>query len=302
MFKLGNFAVKEIIRIVASDFNDNLLYTIDQLSGASIEVTAESTDITDKLGNVIRSIYQSKSATLTGNMALLSPAAINAASGSELTEAGESAALTMPAMKAIPAGSTIDVSVAKDGSIHVMGLYNNGANGIVLSQSTTASVEDKTFALVTSGEKTLLTVPDAPGVENPDDPDSYLVVYDRDVTSGIKLVNYADKFPDAVKLVMYAAVMDPCSSTYRAAFIVAPNAQADPAMTINLSADSTETDISYKLNTDYCGCDRVLYYIYFPDEDAVTTVSCAVIDESGDTPEPTPTPTPTETPTPTTTE
>lgn len=252
MFKLGNFAVKEIIRMVASDFNDNLLYTVDQLSSASIEVSSESTDIVDKNGNVIRTIYNSKSATLTGNLALLSPAAMNAASGSELTEAGVDAAITMPAVKAIPAGSTIDVADAKAGTIHVMGIYNNGANGIILTQGTTASVADKEFGLA----GTLLTVPDANTTDG--HPDSYLVVYDRDVESGIKLANYADKFPSAVKLVMYAAIMDPCSSNYRAAYIVAPNAQADPSMTINLDSESTETDITYNLNTDYCGCDRVL--------------------------------------------
>ena len=289
-FKLGNFAVKEIIRAVALDFDDKLLYTIDQLSSASIEVTAESTDITDKLGNVIRTIYNSKSATLSGTLALLSPAGINAASGSELTEAGASAAITMPAVKAIPAGSIINVADAKSGTIKVMGIYNNGANGITLTQGTSADYDAGEFGL----DGDLLSVP-AADAEN-GHPDSYLIVYDRDVESGIKLVNYANKFPSAVKLIMYAAIMDPCSSNYRAAYIVAPNAQADPAMTINLSADATETDINYNLNTDYCGCDRVLYYIYFPDEDAVTTVSCDVIN---DTPEPTPTPTPTPSPTPT---
>jgi len=292
-FKLGNFAVKEIIRAVALDFNDTLLYTIDQLSSASIEVSAESTDITDKLGNIIRTIYNSKTATLTGTLALLSPAAINAASGSELTEAGSSAAITMPAVKSIPAGSKINVAGAAAGTIKVMGIYNNGANGIVLTQGTAADYDAKTFGL----DGDILSVPDA-DAEN-GHPDSYLVVYDRDVESGIMLANYANEFPKAVKLIMYAAIMDPCSSNYRAAYIVAPNAQADPSMTINLDSESTETDITFNLNTDYCGCDRVLYYIYFPDEDAVTTVSCSVIDESQD---PTPTPTPTETPTPTPTE
>lgn len=252
MFKLGNFAIKEIIRAVALDFNDSLLYTIDQLSSASIEVSSESTDIVDKNGNVIRTIYNSKSATLTANLALLSPASMAANSGSSIEEAGIGAAITMPAMRVIPAGSTIDVSDADLATIKVLGLYNNGANGGALTQGTTASFADKEFGLA----GTLLSVP----VANVTDghPDSYLVVYDRDVTSGIKLANYADKFPDAVKLIMAAALVDPCSSSFKACYIVAPNAQPDPSMTINLDAESTETDITYNLNTDYCGCDRVL--------------------------------------------
>ena len=267
------FTVKEIIRAVASDFNDNLLYTLDQLTSASIEVTADPTDVTDKNGNIIRSIYNSKTATLSATSALLSPALMNAQSGSDITMASASAAITMPITKNVVAGSTINVTNAKEGTIHVMGIYNNGANGIVLTQGTEADLSEGTYGLVTDDEthEVSLSLP----AKGTDGPDSYLVVYQRDETSGMMLANYSNVFPSAVKLLLYAAIMDPCNEKYRAAYILAPNAQPDPSVTINLSADATETDVSYNLNTDYCGKDRVLYYIYFPDEDAVTTVVSA---------------------------
>ena len=60
MFTLGNHSFDEILALTATNFNDQLLYTADQLTNASIAITSDSTDITDKRGNVIRRIYKTK--------------------------------------------------------------------------------------------------------------------------------------------------------------------------------------------------------------------------------------------------
>ena len=272
------FAIEEIIRAVAESFDGDILYTIDQLSGASIEVSADSTDIVDKKGAIIRRIYNSKQATLTANLALLSPVALAALSGTEAAEATVANAITMPEMVNLKAGATIDVTTAKAGTIKVFSLYNNGANGEEFTQGTAASLADKEYALVvdSSTSTTTLTVP-AKDTTTGEGPDTYLIIYDKDETTGLKIANIADQMPDAVKLTIYAAAIDPCDDQLKSCIIVAPNAQADPSMTINLDAESTETDITYNLNVDYCGDDKVLYYIYFPDRNAVTTVSSGIV-------------------------
>jgi len=265
-FNLGNFAVKEIIYGVAQDFDNELLYTLDQLTSASIEISSDPIEITDKNGNVIRTIYQSKSGTFTATSALLSPALLNAQSGSDMEVAASGAAVEMPFITIVAAGTTIEAADAKTGTIHVMGLYNNGANGKVLSQGTSAVV-DQTFAYDASAKT--ITVPSTAT----DAPTKYLVKYDRDVTSGYKLVNTASKFPDTIHLTLYVAIVDPCEDAYRAAYVYIPSFQPDPSVTINLDAENTETDYNGNLQIDYCdSVDKVLYYIYFPDEDAVTTV------------------------------
>ncbi len=267
-FNLGNFSVKEIIAGVAQDFSDNLLYTLDQLTSAQIEISSDPTDVTDKNGNIIRSIYKSKTATFTSNSALLSPVLMNAQSGSPMQLATAAAKIQMPKITIVAAGATVDVSDAKDGTIHVMGLYGNGANGAVLAQGTTAVV-DRTFAYDSSAGT--VTVPGAAT----DAPQKYLIRYERDVENGAKLANYADKFPDTIQLKLYAAVMDPCADKYRAAYIVIPSFQPDPAVTISLDSESTETAFNGKINTSYCSADKILYYIYFPDEEAVVDVVSA---------------------------
>lgn len=265
-FNLGNFAVKEIIYGVAQNFENELLYTLDQLTSASIEITSDPIEIKDKNGNVIRTIYQSKSGSFTASSALLSPALLNAQSGVDMEIASASAAVEMPFVTIVSAGTTIDAADAKTGTIHVMGLYNNGANGKVLTQGTSAVV-DVSFAYDTSA-KTITVPANADGA-----PTKYLVKYDRDAESGYKLTNTASQFPDTIHLTLYVAIVDPCEDAYRAAYVYIPSFQPDPSVTINLDAESTETDYKGNLQIDYCdSVDKVLYYIYFPDEDAVTTV------------------------------
>lgn len=265
-FNLGNFAVKEIIYGVAQDFDNELLYTLDQLTSASIEISSDPVEITDKNGNIIRTIYQSKSGTFTASSALLSPVLLNAQSGSPMEVASATDKIEMPFITVVAAGSVVDVTDAKTGTIHVMGLYNNGANGKVLQQGTSAVV-DETFAYDASAHT--VTVPSTAT----DAPTKYLIKYDRDAEAGYKITNTASSFPDTIHLTLYVAIVDPCEDSYRAAYVYIPSFQPDPSVTINLDAENTETDFNGSLQIDYCdSVDKVLYYIYFPDEDAVTEV------------------------------
>ena len=132
----------------------------------------------------------------------------------------------MPRVEIIAPGKTLDVSDAKEDTIHVIGIYNNGADGKNLTASTTAVV-DKTFAY----DDTLKTITVPSSAD--DAPDQYLVKYDRDMTDGMKIANTAESFPDTIKLTLYAAVMDPCSDTYKSAYIVLPSFQPDPSTTIS---------------------------------------------------------------------
>lgn len=265
-FKLGNFAVKEIVYGVAQNFDNELLYTLDQLKSASIEVSSDPTEIKDKNGNVIRAIYNSKTATFKASSALLSPVLLNAQSGVEAKTATADKKIEMPKITVVAAGSTLNAADAKEGTIHVMGLYTNGANGVALAQGT-AAVVDKTFGYDATAKT--ITVPAAAT----DAPTRYLVKYDRDAESGIVLSNSATSFPETIHLTLYAAVMDPCSDSYRAAYIYVPSFQPDPSVTINFDSENTETDYNGNIMVDYCGSEnKELYYIYFPDEDAVTTV------------------------------
>ena len=65
MFRLDDIIIDRIQMGVATDFNDNPLYTLTQLSDASISVSAESVDATDRDGVLIKRFWRAKTGTFT---------------------------------------------------------------------------------------------------------------------------------------------------------------------------------------------------------------------------------------------
>lgn len=272
-FSLGNFNIDEIVFATAQDFDGDLLYTLDQLTQASIEVSSESTDITDKKGNVVRTIYKSKTATFNATNAFLHPQIMNAASGTEIEVATSAHTVVMPKIQLIVAGSSIQLDAATDDdSIQVIGIYSTGGNSEALTLGNAASLENMTYAYNTTTNT--ITLPPATEGTAPNvitGPVNYLVKYDRTVTSGYKLSNSADSFPQTVELTLYCSYVDPCDDNLRACYVVLPSFQASPETTISLNADEQEMDFSGSVQMSYCGAEKVLYYIYFPDENIVKT-------------------------------
>lgn len=223
-FKLGNHYIDEILYGVAQDDNDNIKYALDQLSSASIEISADSQDVTDKKGNIIRTTYRTKTGTFTATNALLHPAALNAQSGKDITYATANAPITMPKIYVIAAGAKIQVPDLKTGTLRVIGLYGNGANAPALDATASA-------ALVTgSGSNAVLQAPAA----GTDLPIQYLVRYERDVVSGAMLTNTTKDLPGLVKLTLFCAYGDPCNNDLKPCYVIIPRFAADPSMTISL--------------------------------------------------------------------
>lgn len=264
-FRLGNFSIDEIIEATAEDFDGNILYALDQLSQASIEISSESTEITDKKGNVVRTIYKSKSGTFNATNAFLNPQIMAAGTGSAIKNASASDKIVMPKIEVLAAGAVkvLDATADED-TIQVLGLYGSGANGDALTKTTGAAVSGK-YAYDNSTHT--ITLPAAADGE----PINYLVKYDREVESGISITNTVDNFPATVKLTLYCSYVDPCDDELRACYVVLPSFQASPETTVSLSADEQEMDFNGSIQVDYCAASPALYYIYIPDENAVKT-------------------------------
>lgn len=271
--KLGNFSIDEIIRAAAESFDGQLLYTLDQLQSASIEITSESSDVTDKNGNVVRRIYKSKQGTFSATSAFMTPAILNNASGSSIEQATSSATISMPEIMIIGAGSnavSLDANVDAS-TIKVMGIFAGGANGASLTKITTGDPTydeaTSTYTYLYDATNKKITVP-ASGTGKPV---QYFVMYNYANNKGIVMKNVATKFPDACKLTLYCSYVDPCSDALKACYVVFPSFNASPETTINLNADEQTMDFAGNLNVDYCANESILYYIYFPDTAAVKT-------------------------------
>ena len=278
-FILGNHTIDEILEAVATSFDESVVYyTVDQLSNATITITSDPREITDKNGNVVRRIYKSKNGEFASTNAFLHPALMNAGSGSTIENASATNAIAMPKIQLVPAGGSIDVTGAAEGTIKVVGIYGNGANALAMTKATsgTATFNPETgagtYTITTTDGVDTLAVPAVGTTDASAYPVNYMVMYTRSVTSGVKLTNTADKFPSSVKLTLYVSYVDLCTESLRPAYVVLPNFMADPSVTINLSSENQEQDFNGTLQVDYCSGTKVLYYIYYPDEDIVETV------------------------------
>lgn len=271
-FRLGNFNIDEIIYGIAENFEGEVLYTLDQLSSASIEISSESTDITDKKGNIVRTIYRSKTGTFTATNAFLHPQIMAAGTGSAIENAGlkkDGESIVMPKVLVVAAGETVVLDdIIADTTPEVIGLFGAGANSERLESTTgnaTFGGNSGSFKWVDTDKE--ITVPAAAD----DAPLNYLIKYDRDVESGIKISNTADKFPATVSLTLYCSYVDPCDDELKACYVVLPSFQASPETTISLDAENQEMDFNGSIQVDYCATSPVLYYIYLPEETAVKT-------------------------------
>lgn len=269
MFKLGNHVFDEILVGVMTDFAESeIWYTLDQLSSANIAITSDPKEIRDKNGNLVRRIYKSKDGEFSATNSMLHPAVLNAASGSDIEKATTTAPIDMPKIVIVAPGTTITDADGDTDTYKVIGIYGNGANSDPLKAGAAASFDDGTFLV--SG--TSITVPATGSTEGIDYPVNYLVMYTRSSKDGYKLTNRADKFPDSGRFTMQASYVDPCEESLRAAYIVIPNFTPDPAITINFDSDNQEVDFNGTLQVDYCSGTKVLYYIFYPDENIVETV------------------------------
>ena len=271
--KLGNIAIDEILYGISRDFSGNILYTLDQLQNASIEITSESSDITDKKGNIVRRIYKSKQGTVNAENAFLNPMIMNNASGSDIKVATSTAPINMPRIELIGAGSaayTLDANVDAS-TIKVKALFANGINGEDLTKITTGDPtydeSTGTYTYLYDATNKKITVP-ASGTGKPL---SYFVMYTRSRTEGFKMENLANKFPVAQDLTFYCSYIDPCNDTPRACYVNIPSFSPSPETTLSFNSDEQNMSFNGNINVNYCATDPVLFTVYFPLENAVTT-------------------------------
>ena len=258
MFKLDDIIIDRIQLAIAEDFNGNLLYTLTQLSEASIETTAEAKEAKSAEGTLIKKFYQAKAGTFTATNAMINLNVIGAASGSEKQQATVEKPIQMPKVEIVNKGVdsiTLDAGV-DSATIKVYELGNNGAMGKAYKLGS-SSASDTDFAI--TGNK--LTLPtDATA-------DRFVVKFERKAANAVKILNASDKFPGTVKLTLKALAVDPCEpDTLRACYIIIPSFQVSPELSITLSTEGT-LDYQGDMQISYCSADKELYTIVMCGDD-----------------------------------
>lgn len=257
-FNLGDLIIDRIVLGVAEDSQGNLLYTLTNLQEATISITADTQEATDGTGAVIKTFYRAKTGEFTATNSTINLPIIGAMSGTDAVYAANDAALSMPRI----------ITTSKATAVELPGITDNGAssNIVVYGINENGTLGDKYAAsayAITAGNPSKITITPAS-----EDDKMWLIKYDRNVTAnGVKISNRSDQFPKSCKLTLKVLIVDPCEpDTVRAAYVVLPSFQPSPEMEIGFSTDST-IDFSGRLQTSYCGSEKVLYEIYVCSDD-----------------------------------
>lgn len=228
-FTLGDIIVDRIQIGYAEKFDGTPLYVLTQLQDATIDISAESKEATDRDGTLVKKFWQGKTGTFTATNAMLNFNILAATAGTDPIVASATNKVTMPKIITVKAGETATLTGAKAGTVRVNALANNGTMGDAFAQAQTASATE--FGLSTAN---VFTTPTAEGVTQ------YVVKYDREVEEGAGVINKADKFPGTCRLTLKVLAVDPCSAdTLKAAYVVLPSFQVSPEVSISFTTDGT---------------------------------------------------------------
>ena len=259
-FVIDGVAFDSIHKGIAFASDGTPLYILTQLTEASIEITADSKDMVDKNGTLIKRIYNSKSGTFSATNAYLDANIVASEAGSEKEVASATEKKRVPFIMDVKKGTVhVDIEDLEAASVVVMAESSSGSMGIVYEKNTTAS--DTEFA-ATGNRVTLPTDEDVA---------KFVITGYREMSEGAIVTNRADEFPKTVRLLLQAFAYDPCTPDIkRPVYIELPSFQPSPEHTITFTTEA-QLDFNGDLQVAYCDAngEKVLYRIFFPGDEEI---------------------------------
>lgn len=270
-FKLGDVIVDRLQFGYGAKSNGTPLYALTQLTQANIDITADSTDINDKDGNLVYRKYTGKKGEVTATNAFLNLAVVETISATDAEIATKDKGIVMPMIQIVKAGETLDVTGFVEGSIHVNALSTKGSMGKeeFKKGSAASATEYAIKHTEASGEPNntpasdVLTPPKAEGETQ------YIVKYKKTIKSGAKITNSGKKFPKSHELFFKALVVDKCETdVLKAAIIHIPSFMPSPEFSLALQGGDSQTmDYKGSMMLNACSTDGELFSIYYIDEE-----------------------------------
>ena len=123
-FKLGDVIIDRLQFGYGAKKNGTPLYALTQLNNANIDITADTTDINDKDGNLVYRKYSGKKGEVTAQNAFINLAIIEALSAADAEIATSDKKIRMPMIQTVAAGKTLDITGYVSDTVVVSAIYN----------------------------------------------------------------------------------------------------------------------------------------------------------------------------------
>ena len=268
---INTIAIKQIIAGWGLDNSDNVKYMISQMKNFQIIQNGDTTEKKDANGSTIFTVDLNKSCQFQFVTPVIDLSVIAELNGTERIDASVSAPIKMIYPERFELTST-DVSngyvaltktpVADANSVYHISFHTlTEDNSLDTNYEQAAAVAANKFKYDSTNNRIYL----------PTDSDVFKagckieVLYTREITSGVQVVNSATKFPDASKFVCLVLACDLCNPTSVKPMIIQANAaKPQTGNTIGLSLED-ELQITLDLAYTYCGA-KDFYTISIADE------------------------------------
>ena len=243
-----------------------LLNRLTSIEDPSLNTTAEKEEVVDAQGNTITDIYRAKKATFGGSNSLFSLDLVASQFGAtkEVASADNKIINYMAETKAIVDGkATLSKPPVVEGKDAVKYIYiiESGEIGDYIAVDATAkeaSIDEKgnvvpeTAVVGNDGTITFIDARKSGKV---------YVEYAYESEEAVRVVNKADEYPTAGKLVILALFRDKCTDKSILGSIICPKAKLNPE-SVDLSLTPTgKHPFEYTMMKDFCSDEEELFEI-----------------------------------------
>lgn len=246
-FNVNELIIDRVRSMTLHDLtNGSMLCRLTQLAEPSLNCTAEGEEVTDALGSRITTMYRAKSAEFTASNALFSVdlAALQYGADKEVGETGsEIMDYTYEILKVTAADSAgVDLAHTPADPTAIKYAYEIVDGDI-----------GKTFTAGAAPSATEFQVNEGKIIPPTDFTGQLYVEYTFENENAVRVLNSADKFPEACSAVVYVMFRDVCNENLvYSGKIIIPKAKMNPE-SIEIALTSTgQHPFSLQVNRDYC--------------------------------------------------
>ena len=264
MFNLENLVINRPLRGTMFDKGTNeVLYSVDQLSEASLECSGEQVYVTDALGKNIAAFDRSKNATFSATNALINLGLAAAQMGTDKEVADESSTILSPVFEAIQIGEsagtvnktiTLSKKPAGPANAEITHIYLMDSQKGIRKQKYDLGEGADCFQIA-DGVITLPTSVEFAAA------DEIAVWYETASDNAVRITNSADAFAKGGKFVLEVLLADICDPNVEYyGYVVFNNAKMDNNVTLGFNNEATH---AFTINAmqDYCSKNKELFQI-----------------------------------------
>ncbi len=271
---INSIAIKQIVGAWAFDSSDAIKWMCSQVENLQITQDGETTEKRDANGSTIFTIDRNKSCTISFDSSVLDLSLVAALNGTERVDATSNDPIRVPNIERFTLAAS-DVSagyvtlsktpVAETGGAYKISFHTLTTDGSLADnyEQVAAAATSNKFYYDSTNHR----------IYFPTDATIFKagcrieIIYEYSVTAGVKVVNAADKFPDAAKVRFLVLAVDLCDqSKVRALWVTAKNAKPQTGNTIGFNLEDT-ISVTLDLAYSYCDEDKSFYEITVADED-----------------------------------